>query len=89
MDIEHSIGLEWCFGIFSGFSFLGAIFVYLFVPETRAKSMEDIQNYFRKKGKGEKLFTKRKIGQDYSIPYHATGHHRNNCINRNDVSTRF
>jgi hypothetical protein len=48
MDIEIQIGLHWCFAMFSACSFLGIGFVYVFVPETKGKSMEEIQNYFRR-----------------------------------------
>lgn len=51
MDIESSIGFEWCFGFFSLISLVGAIFVWIWVPETSGKSMEEIQNYFRKTAK--------------------------------------
>jgi len=48
INIELKIGIHWCFAVFSGCSILGAIVIYIIVPETKGISMEEIQNYFRK-----------------------------------------
>jgi facilitated trehalose transporter len=47
MDIEIQIGLHWCFAGFAACSFLGIGFVFVFVPETKGKSIEEIQSKFR------------------------------------------
>jgi hypothetical protein len=45
-DIKDGIGIEWCFWIFGIAAGLGTIFVIVFVPETKGKSLDEIQKYF-------------------------------------------
>ena len=33
--------------LFAGMSALGAVFVWVFLPETRGRTLEEIQTYFR------------------------------------------
>ncbi|OXA51092.1 Facilitated trehalose transporter Tret1 [Folsomia candida] len=85
MTIQSCIGIKWCFGLFCGMSLLGAGFVFVWVPETRAKSMEEIQNYFRKKGGHAKNIG----GAGCPSSYHDESHNNNNNtgIIRSDVVT--
>ncbi|XP_023346118.1 facilitated trehalose transporter Tret1-2 homolog [Eurytemora carolleeae] len=47
VDLEQSIGYSGTFWFYAAVCFLGAIFTFIFVPETRDKSIEEIQNHFR------------------------------------------
>ena len=42
--------IDWqgVFWIYSGFSFLSVVFVFIFVPETKGKTMDEIQQYFKR-----------------------------------------
>lgn len=42
-SISEAIGIGQTFWIFAGFSLVGIIFVFLVIPETKGKSMADIQ----------------------------------------------
>lgn len=42
-SIKEAIGIGQTFWIYAGFSLVGTIFVFLVVPETKGKSMADIQ----------------------------------------------
>merc|ERR1712130_603442 len=42
----HKSGTFWLYG---GICFVGGVFTLVFVPETRNKSIEEIQDYFRAK----------------------------------------
>ncbi|ODN03069.1 Facilitated trehalose transporter Tret1-2 [Orchesella cincta] len=46
-NIKIGLGIEWCFWIFGIAAFLGDIFVILFVPETKGKSLDEIQMHFK------------------------------------------
>lgn len=50
-SISNAIGIGQTFWIFAGLSVLGTIFTFLFVPETKGKSMADIQRMLN----GEKI----------------------------------
>ncbi|WP_165042736.1 sugar porter family MFS transporter [Dysgonomonas sp. ZJ709] len=41
--IKSSLGLEWLFAIFGGFTVLAFIFVKIWIPETKGKSLEQIE----------------------------------------------
>lgn len=41
--LKELIGIANCFCLFGGFCAFGCIFVYLFVPETKGKSLEEVQ----------------------------------------------
>lgn len=41
--LNASIGTAWCFWLFAGFCALGFVFVYFVVPETKGKSLQEIQ----------------------------------------------
>ncbi|XP_022901574.2 facilitated trehalose transporter Tret1-like [Onthophagus taurus] len=43
LPIQEGIGPEGAFFIYAGFTFLGALFIWVFVPETKGKSNEEIQ----------------------------------------------
>lgn len=45
--IEY-LGIKWCFWSFGGCCMIGSIFVYFFVPETRGKSLLEIQDMLKK-----------------------------------------
>ena len=44
--IGDSIGPAPCYFIFSGIAFLGTIFIFFFVPETKGKTEDEIRKYF-------------------------------------------
>jgi len=46
IDLIQSIGYAGTFWLYAGICFAGAVFTVLFIPETRDRSLEDIQNYF-------------------------------------------
>jgi MFS family permease len=48
MLLEAEYGMHVCFAIFTVSSLVGVIFACVCVPETKGKSMEDIQKYFLK-----------------------------------------
>ncbi|CAL8094285.1 unnamed protein product [Orchesella dallaii] len=43
----QSIGFHFLFWCFAILSVIGAIFIFIFVPETKGKSMDEIQRYFK------------------------------------------
>lgn len=47
--MQESIGTHGSFWVFTGFCFLGVIWVFLFVPETKGLSLEEIQKIFYEK----------------------------------------
>ena len=40
----HDYGTFW---FYAGVNFLGIVFVFFFVPETKGKSLEDLENEFK------------------------------------------
>ena len=48
IDELTAAGTFWFFG---SLAFLAVVFVYVYVPETKGKSLEEIQIYFERKGK--------------------------------------
>lgn len=57
------IFLPGAFWLFAGISFLGLIFTLIFVPETKNKTLEEVEDLFRgkKKGGSENLGYEREI----------------------------
>jgi len=43
--LHHSLGIECTFGIYSIICFLGLIYTYFYMPETKNISLEHIENY--------------------------------------------
>ncbi|CAL8092535.1 unnamed protein product [Orchesella dallaii] len=54
-DIIGVIGEAGCYWLFAGFCGIGLVCVFLFVPETNGKSLEDIQRTFRRRYSVENL----------------------------------
>lgn len=52
--MKDAIGNEYCFVIYAVLSCLGAVFVYVFLPETRGRTLMEIEEQFRT-GKPKKL----------------------------------
>ncbi|CAG0892822.1 unnamed protein product [Cyprideis torosa] len=46
LGLVDAMGSEGVFGLFAGLSVLGFVFTYFFVPETKGKSLEEIEEYF-------------------------------------------
>jgi len=44
-----AIGIQWGFWVFGIAAGLGTIFVHFFVPETKGKSLDEIQRHFSKR----------------------------------------
>merc|ERR1712241_225397 len=51
---EKAIGKYVCYFFFGGNCLVGAVFIQLFVPETKGKTEEDMRNYFLDKTKDKK-----------------------------------
>nr|BAQ02367.1 sugar transporter [Nilaparvata lugens] len=47
-NIKERAGEQGVFWLYSFFCFLSCIFVFFFLPETKGKSLEEIENYFHK-----------------------------------------
>lgn len=45
-QLEHSVHAYGAFWIFGGFCFVGCFFVWFFLPETKGRSLEEIQDQF-------------------------------------------
>lgn len=52
-SLKTTIGNEYCFVMYALLSFLGAVFVYAFLPETRGRTLLEIEEQFRT-GKSKK-----------------------------------
>ncbi len=50
-NLETLVGLEGVFWIYAFFSLVGAAFVAAVLPETKGKTLEEIEAHFRKQGK--------------------------------------
>lgn len=61
--ISNSIGIGQTFWIFTGLSLLGTAFVVFVVPETKGKSMAEIQRMLT----GEKNFEKQNVDQNVEM----------------------
>ena len=46
VDLTLSIGASGTFWLYAGVCLLGSIFTFIFVPETKGKSIEEIQKMF-------------------------------------------
>lgn len=60
-SLKEAIGGDSTFYIFTGFSLLGTVFVYFIVPETKGKSLSDIQRELN----GEKISKEEKLDTGY------------------------
>lgn len=49
LPLSDRISIQGTFWIVSGFNFLGALFVFYFVPETKGKTFEEIEHFFNSK----------------------------------------
>jgi facilitated trehalose transporter len=47
--LQSLLGLQGVFWLYSGFCFFSCIFVFIFLPETKGKSLEEIEHYFQEK----------------------------------------
>ena len=56
--LKESIGLDGCFWLFSGATSCSIIFCYFFVPETFGKTLESIEDHYRKICYGKKITPK-------------------------------
>ncbi|CAG9860917.1 unnamed protein product [Phyllotreta striolata] len=45
--VSESLGIHWCVWLFSGCCFIGAVLIYLFLPETKGKSFAEIQRMLK------------------------------------------
>ncbi|CAG7716652.1 unnamed protein product [Allacma fusca] len=45
-ELKDAIGPEWCYWLFAIICAAGTIFVCVFVPETKGRSLDEIQRYF-------------------------------------------
>ena len=50
-NLRTLVGLDGVFWIYTGSSLLAAFFVMGFVPETKGKSLQEIESHFRKREK--------------------------------------
>ena len=48
---ETALTKYYCYFFFALICLLGAVFIIIFVPETKGKTEEDMKNYFMNKGK--------------------------------------
>ena len=46
LPLSNIITIQGTFWVISGFNFLGALFVFYFVPETKGKTFEEIELFF-------------------------------------------
>lgn len=53
LDLERLLGLEGMFYAFAVVSFLGIIYIYMLLPETEGRTLQEIEEYFG--GKNRKL----------------------------------
>uniref|UniRef100_A0A0A9WSX5 Facilitated trehalose transporter Tret1 n=4 Tax=Lygus hesperus TaxID=30085 RepID=A0A0A9WSX5_LYGHE len=49
LALKHSLGLHNLFGVYGGISAFGFVFLYFMLPETEGKSLEEIENSYKKK----------------------------------------
>jgi len=48
-DISLALGIHGCYWMFAGICGFGAIYTFIFVPETKGKSLDEIQKHFKRK----------------------------------------
>ncbi|XP_072383300.1 facilitated trehalose transporter Tret1-like [Diabrotica undecimpunctata] len=46
--VSEAIGIYWCMWLFATTSFVGSFLMYMFLPETKGKSIEEIQDILKK-----------------------------------------
>ncbi|XP_078508005.1 solute carrier family 2, facilitated glucose transporter member 10-like isoform X2 [Lissotriton helveticus] len=49
LDVVDSIGLSWTFLLYGLMAMFAVVFIYLYIPETKGKSLEEIDNEFANK----------------------------------------
>ena len=54
VDLVQAIGLSGTFWFYGAVCAAGALFTLIFVPETRNKTIEEIQDHFRSRGGGRR-----------------------------------
>jgi hypothetical protein len=45
-NVLDALGNAWCYWMFAIICAVGTVFVFIFVPETKGKSIEEIQRHF-------------------------------------------
>jgi len=50
-SLTQQIGFHGLFWIYAVFSLVGGVFGYIFIPETKGKSLQEIENFFAGKEK--------------------------------------
>jgi len=46
-DMSLALGIDGCYWMFAGWCAFGALFIHFFVPETKGKTLDEIQDYFK------------------------------------------
>ena len=52
-NMLESMGIKFIFAFYGGMSLLGVIFVQLFVPETKNKTLQEIEGFFKKEERND------------------------------------
>lgn len=55
LDIEGLLGLHGVFFFYGSLGLLGLAFIYISVPETEGKNLEEIEKFFKDKPKTDKV----------------------------------
>jgi len=53
-QIQEALTIQWCYWIFAIVCALGSVFVFIFLPETKGKTNEQIQEHFGAVSKSDK-----------------------------------
>ncbi|XP_065547664.1 solute carrier family 2, facilitated glucose transporter member 10 isoform X1 [Lathamus discolor] len=70
LDLIDAIGFSWMFLLYGLMGVMAVIFIYLFVPETKGQSLEEIEQQFsRKRRVWEGNVLKQKRGRGASCPH--------------------
>ena len=70
-NLAKLVGMEYTFWGFAGLLVISLILIIIFVPETKGKSLEEIQQFFRS-GDDERPM----LSQENPPPYEETGRRR-------------
>jgi len=54
-DFINLVGIHMCFGFFAAVCLVGFVFCLLFVPETKGKTLDEIQRLYFNAGREEKV----------------------------------
>lgn len=65
--LQHGLGIEYTFALYGIICFLGSIYTYFFMPETKNLSLEQIENYITA-GKSLRRIGRKKDLQEQPIP---------------------